>query len=1085
MDAKRGWRLAGLIFVVGTLSACGSSTAPQVSDGGGGGSGPVDPGDIAGNTFMAIVPPGSNGNSAGGVGAPIPGVPVVSYPDNFRDQLDMYGNLAYAKQGLKSDTCTPPKNIDEHQKQSDQACNYFKAAPLTLSDADAVSRRELTAPNGKTVTIRRDGWGVPYVDGEDRSAAQYGLGFAAAQDRLWLFDLLRKVGRGRASEMLGPSPTTYELDLEFGAPAGYSEDELTQIVNAAVDKMGPTLGPLFLNDTEMFVAGMNAYIDGLLGADALETPPEYATLALGLDLIKFPPAPFTVNDIVANAVLIQSALGFGGGGEAVNLKLLQQLDPTLGPGSMQIAQGACETWRDLRHATDADTPVTASGTFATQSPPSVDESCPQNLPAGTAIWDAGSFQGFTLQTHGAGLPLEAPIPGEPGGGLGAAKSAGGLNLLGRLSWLTAMNAPADATVIPFKREQPKALVLSDNPGGSLHALLNRLGLPLTTSNFIAVAANQTQSGHPIIVAGPQTGYFDPQLLWEAAVVSHGDTQFELAARGISTVNLPYIVIGHGLDFAWSPTSAGSDFTDTRVSTMCNMDASPASREDADEDGFPDADGYLYKGNCVRFYKRVDEWTAQPTVASVALGGQPFPETVKRYVLRTHYGPVFGTATVNGEPVAISTQRSTFFADVDTAAPFALLTTTGAPMTHTRFKQLFNSMTATFNWLYADSKDIAYIQSGLYPKRHPDQHPELPVWGDGRFEWVVDQNLPMAFFDTYGGDGNTDGRPFPSRAVPEAQNSSNPGYFEWPGFLSLAAHIQDTNPPQGYLANWNNSGARGWWAADSNGTYGPTHRVRMLSERLKAFKASGRKHTLATMIEIMGDAAYTDLRGQDLLPLLIELMEQDSLTADQAQVVVLMTQWMAAGSNNWISDTPGLGSMRRDRDADGVYDFRAQVVLMDAWYQHLMETVTPQLAEIAGSGVSTLTSRYDAPRAQGSAFQEGWFQHMIRMLQTVLDKPGHETYRALKCAGTGDPADCRAAVLTALNDALSDLGGVSNMANWDGSQIPNAKGSDGAVVEDYDAVEHTAFSLLPVPPIHWINRPTFQQAVEITQDRYGE
>src|SRR3546814_5012298 len=49
---------------------------------------------------------------------------------------------------------------------------------------------------------------------------------------------------------------------------------------------------------------------------------------------------------------------------------------------------------------------------------------------------------------------------------------------------------------------------------------------------------------------PQTGYYNPQLLWEAAVVSHGGTPYEFAARGITTVNLPYIVIGHGLDFAW-------------------------------------------------------------------------------------------------------------------------------------------------------------------------------------------------------------------------------------------------------------------------------------------------------------------------------------------------------------------------------------------------------------------------------------------------------------------------------------------------------------------------------------------------------
>src|SRR3546814_17647855 len=89
------------------------------------------------------------------------------------------------------------------------------------------------------------------------------------------------------------------------------------------------------------------------------------------------------------------------------------------------------------------------------------------------------------------------------------------------------------------------------------------------------------------VMGPQSGYYNQQLLWEAAVVSHGGTPYEFGDRGITTVNLPYIVIGHGLDFAWSPTSASSDFTATRVSKMCNPDGTKASRDDKEVDGFPE------------------------------------------------------------------------------------------------------------------------------------------------------------------------------------------------------------------------------------------------------------------------------------------------------------------------------------------------------------------------------------------------------------------------------------------------------------------------------------------------------------------
>src|SRR5579885_3217123 len=60
------------------LAACtGSSpaSAPPGGEGGAGGS----PGDGT-SVYLNVLPPGSNGNSAGGVGAPVPGVPVLKYP---------------------------------------------------------------------------------------------------------------------------------------------------------------------------------------------------------------------------------------------------------------------------------------------------------------------------------------------------------------------------------------------------------------------------------------------------------------------------------------------------------------------------------------------------------------------------------------------------------------------------------------------------------------------------------------------------------------------------------------------------------------------------------------------------------------------------------------------------------------------------------------------------------------------------------------------------------------------------------------------------------------------------------------------
>lgn len=1049
-----------MVVAVATLTACGGST--PVADLGGDDA----PGARGGNVFMSAMPPGANGNAAGGIGAPA-GIPPAStvYPDHYNDQLAMYANLAHAQTPLQRGDCVAPTSAMAHAPASDQACNYFKPAPIELPADQAVSSRTLTAPGGGSVTIRRDAWGVPYVDGADRAAAQFGLGYAAAEDRLWLFDVLRYAGRGRASEYLGPSPTTYDLDLEFGSASAYSEAEISAVLAAAVEKVGEPFGSQFLNDTEMFVAGMNAYVDSLTGVNVSQIPPEYLTLGLtiGAELPKFPPAPFTVNDIVANAILIQSALGLGGGAEARNVQLLQALDPGIGGATRSLPASACETWRDLRHANAPDSYHTATDRFPTQAG-FFSEDCPLALPEGAVIWDAGSFRGQPLVgTESAGL-LTPDLPGIVND---LQRILGGL--------LPGNSLQAAAVQVPLRPNAGQTLLaLDDAPGTALDRLLASIGLPSTTSNWVAVNADQTESGHPILVGGPQTGYFNPQLLWEAAIVSRGGTPMDLAARGVSTVNLPYIVIGHGLDFAWTPTSAGSDFTDTRVSKMCNLDGSPPSRDDGNGDGFPDADGYLFQGECKRFYTRTDTWTATPTVASIALGGGPTPETVSRYVIRTHYGPVFATATVNGEPVAISTQRSTFLADVDTAIPFGLLTAQGVDMDHTRFKKLFNSMTATFNWLYADEEDVAYIQSGLYPLRHPQHMPELPVWGDGRFEWQNDQNLPADFFTAFGGEAAAGAVSWPSRNRPVEQDAL--GYFEWPGYLPLADHIQDTNPPTGFLANWNNSGAFGWTAPDGDGSYGPTHRVLNLSKRLQAFADSGRKHDLASVIEIVGDAAYTDTRGLDVLPLLLRVLASEPMTPVQTEVASLMQAWFDDGSQQWIDGRKGLGAMRRDRDQDGAYDHRAAVVLMDAWYQRMLPRVTVQLDQLVAAGGTALQGPLDAPGAVGSAFQSGWFQHMKRMFGMALGD-AVPAYRQLRCAGSEPLSACRAAVVEALDLALADLGGLAAMAQWDGSTLYG-----GETVETHDAVVHTNFGFLPIAPIHWINRPTFHQVAEIQRSR---
>ncbi|MDR3415497.1 MAG: penicillin acylase family protein [Nevskia sp.] len=1060
--------LAGLLAGCGSNSSSGGNAAGSGGGGGGSGgpSGSLGPGD--GNSiYLNVLPPGSNGNSAGGLGLPLQGVPAL-YPKNFVDQATLYGDLSYAKQGLKSAPCTPPTDIAQHTAASDSACNYFKHEGLTPDTV--VSTETIPTAFGGTATIQRDGWGVPFITAANRRDAMFGVGYAQAEDRLWLMDVLRHVGRGQTSQFLGPAPLFYQIDAGLAVTAGYSEDELTAMVNATTAKFGD-LGPLVLQDIDADIAGVNAYVKTLTGSNSKKLPPEYAILKNG----GFPPAKFNRNDIVASAIFIQALFAVGGGSENVNELMLQQIDPGFTAGNSMVPEQACKLWRDIRHADDPDATRTISTAYH-QSPASLDESCPQMLPPGAAVWDVGSYKTFAAYTAGGvneNLAAAATI---------RRKTAHG----GKETRLAAAHGKP-ATRPPMVAAQSPYTLLRN----ALHAA--GFGPPDSMSNWMAVNAGNTMDGHPIGVMGPQMSYYDPDLPWEFAVHSTGGTATDFDGRGMAFGTLPYILIGRGVDYAWSATSNDSDIVDTRVSKMCNMDGSKPSLTLVD--GFPSADGYLYDvgdGNgpqCRRFYKRTDSWTAAPTLASIGSGGSILPAAIKRYVLRTHYGPVFATATVNGEPVAISTQRSTYFGELDTAAPAAVAST---PIVHgaSSFQHLFNGITGTFNWLYVDKNDVAYVASGLLPLRDPGQSPDLPAWGDGRYEWQNDRSLNAAFFQQYGGDV-----PFPGRAVPVAQNGGplQGGWYEWQNFLPFASHPQIVNPPEGFIASWNNSPAPGWWAADNRPNWGPVHRIDTEPVRFRNFLATGKKFEFGNVVEIMADAGYTDLRGQTLLPLLLQLMQQGTLSSDQQQAATLMQAWLDDGSNQWINGGKGLGAWRRDRNHDGKYDHRAAVVLMDAWYLHLMQTVTSQLQQLDPKddvpGLTNCVSvlllcRYDAPRQQGSAYEYGWYQPMVRMLQMALNTPGHTDYQALKCAGTGTGTvdDCRNAVLAALTSALADLGGIATMGKWDGSVLPNEAAKKKATVEQYDAIEFSDFSLLADPTMPWVNRPTYQQVVEVQSGR---
>lgn len=108
-----------------------------------------------------------------------------SQPSHAEDQLGPYANLATGASTL-----------------TDAKINtFFNDASFGVASDQIASTEN---PSGRTdVKIVRDkATGVPHITGTTRYGTEYGAGYAAAEDRLWLMDVFRHVGRGQLTTFM-------------------------------------------------------------------------------------------------------------------------------------------------------------------------------------------------------------------------------------------------------------------------------------------------------------------------------------------------------------------------------------------------------------------------------------------------------------------------------------------------------------------------------------------------------------------------------------------------------------------------------------------------------------------------------------------------------------------------------------------------------------------------------------------------------------------------------------------------------------------------------------------------------------------
>ncbi|GAX52713.1 penicillin acylase family protein [Streptomyces olivochromogenes] len=313
--------------------------------------------DYCGGQCSDILPPGQNGNAT--LAQILLNQAFGIQPDHAEDQLGPYSNLASG-----AATLTDAKIND-----------FFNDASFGVASDQVAST---TAPGGRTdVTIVRDKkTGVPHITGTTRYGTEYGAGYAAAQDRLWLMDVFRHVGRGQLTSFAGGAPSNQGLEQEFWRNAPYTEADLQTQIDNAIANNGAR-GQQALADANAYIDGINAYIDAsdsgryFPGEYVLTGHKDSITNAGTID-------HFKITDLVALASVIGSLFGSGGGGEVNNAISLLAAQSKYG-----VTEGT-KVWESFRERNDPEAVLTVHNgeSFPYASKPDTAQ--------GEALPDAGS-----------------------------------------------------------------------------------------------------------------------------------------------------------------------------------------------------------------------------------------------------------------------------------------------------------------------------------------------------------------------------------------------------------------------------------------------------------------------------------------------------------------------------------------------------------------------------------------------------------------------------------------------------------------------------------------------------------------------
>ncbi len=677
------------------------------------------------------------------------------------------------------------------------------AAPLCLANASPpVSCPPLLRPKHPHVRITRDGYGVPHLKARTLYDVGYGVGQAQAEDRLFQMEFTRKAATGNLAEVVGRD---FLGDDEDTRRQFYSEEERTALFQGLSCDLRAMI--------QGFVDGVNAFLDAayadptlarvpheffflptvirLVGNGTIPTGVRYTIVTVGGKEV-YKPDPWRVTDVAAITALLAGEFGSGGGRQLRQAALLDYLTAKFAqigpPPGKTAAEAARDVFEDVRWLDDPKAPTTIPTTGA-----------------------------INPVSHGTTpVPLASALPVPPPLAARAALHFGPVPAL-------AEARPTREAQLDFVQSLPPAtvrrgLAAAERMRREAERLNRLFGVFLRWgSNAWLVAPARSATGHALLWGGPQEGFGNPNIDWEAYVTAR-----TMRAGGMFIAGVPGVLIGLTNRFAYTTTSGEIDNSTLYVETL----AAPAFPE-------PQADSATYSFLLDGTYHPMDrrtevfhfageDSTKPPAYAphGPALGDGPVLFNIFRVndCDPAHFhGPVIEFDLAASPPRAFTYKTAYWKNETATAEGFLELELDRG------FDDFFasvNKVVSLHNFFYADRfGNIAYWSAGARPAFPPGFDDRLPADGTGSQEWGT----------------------FPDGAR----------------YVPFSRSLLSVNPTQGWLANWNTKPAAGKPYIEEGNSHDEHWGEIYRSDRIAFLLAHNAQMTLADVEAIERDVGTMD------------------------------------------------------------------------------------------------------------------------------------------------------------------------------------------------------------------------------------